>query len=131
MSSASGRPGEKVAVQLFLDSPSGAAPAALKWVMVFPARLLEVEEDGLTLGASANESGKSLTCAPREPYSYICVLAGGQKSIANGPVASFHFKIRADAHPGSALIKIDQVDAVTKDLKTLKLNGTETTVTLL
>jgi hypothetical protein len=125
VSSVSGVPGEKIAVDLSLDSPAGHAPAALKWVTVFPARLLELESKGPDVGSSAKKSGKSVTCAMREAYSYVCVLAGGPEPIANGLIATFHFKIRADAHPGTSVVKIDQVDAVTTDLKTLKLIGTE------
>jgi hypothetical protein len=125
VSTASGAPGEEIALDISLDSAAGSAPAALKWQMVFPARLLEVEKDGPEASSASKKSGKSLTCALREAYSYVCVLAGGEMPIANGSVATIWFKIRTEAHAGTSIITIDQVEAVTRDLKTVKLSGAE------
>ena len=125
VSSSSGAPGDKVVLDISMDSQAGQAPAVLKWELMFPARLLEIDGSGPEPSKTAKESGKSLTCAVRAEYTFVCVLAGGEKPIANGPIATFRFKIQASAHTGTSIIKIDQVDAVTKDLKTLKLSGAE------
>ena len=91
----------------------------------FPAQLLEIEDNGAEVSATAKELGKTLTCASRQVYVYVCVLAGGQKPIANGPIASFRFKIRSGAHTGVSTIRIDHVDGATKDLQSLKFAGSE------
>lgn len=124
VSSVSGSPGEKIAVEISLAASAADAPDTLKWETIFPAQLLEIAGSP-EAGRAAKESGKSLTCTLRESYSYVCILAGGKKSIANGPIASLPFKIRADAHPGTAPVRTDNVEAVTKDLKTVKLSGSD------
>ena len=125
VSSVSAAPGQKISVDISLDSAAGEAPATLKWEAVFPAELLEPESSGPTVGSAAKDAGKSLTCARRQAYSYVCILAGGQKPIANGPIAVLRFQIRAEARSGTSTVRIEQVEAVTKDLKTLKLSGVE------
>jgi hypothetical protein len=124
VSSVSGSPGDKIAIEISLVSSVGEGPDTLKWETIFPAQLLEVVGGPEAAGA-AKESGKSLTCTQRESYLYVCILAGGQKPIANGPIARFPFRIRADAHPGTANVRTSKVEAVTKDLKTLKLSGSD------
>ncbi len=79
VSSVSGAPGEKIAVVVSLD-PAGQSPATLKWRTIFPAQLLEPDGSGPEAGGAAKESGKSLTCAPREAYSYVCVLVRVDRS---------------------------------------------------
>lgn len=124
VSSVSGSPGEKIGIEISLVSAAKESPDTLKWETIFPAQLLEVVSSP-EAGSAAKESGKSLTCTLRESYSYVCILAGGQKAIANGLIARFAFKIRADAHPATANIHINKVDAVTKELKSLKLSGSD------
>jgi hypothetical protein len=94
-----GEPGETIAVQISLDAPTGKAPTSLKWETVFPVQLLQVEGIGPSPSSAAKESGKSFTCAPPKGYSYVCILAGGQKPVGNGPIATFRFRIQ----PGPAL----------------------------
>lgn len=125
VSSMSGAPGERISIHVSLESTSTQAATALSWETIFPAGLLEVDGEGPEVGSAAKESGKSLTCALRHPYLYVCLLAGGQKPIANGSVAVFRFRIRAEAHAGTSTLKVDRVDAVTKDLKPFKLGGAE------
>jgi hypothetical protein len=122
VSSVSGSSGEKISVVISLSSPVRESPDTLKWETIFPAQLLEVAGSP-EAGSAAKESGKSLTCTQRERYSYVCILAGGQKPIANGLIARFAFRIRTDAHPGTANIRISKVEAVTNELKTLKVSG--------
>ena len=122
VSSVSGSPAEKISVEIFLSSPVKESPDTLKWETIFPAQLLVVVGSP-EAGSAAKESGKSLTCELRETYSCVCILAGGQKPIANGLIARFAFEIRADAHPGTANIRISKVEAVTKELKTLVVSG--------
>lgn len=124
VSSVSGSPGEEISIEISLTSSAGESPDTLKWETIFPAQLLEMIGSP-EAGSAATDSGKSLTCTQRESYSYICILAGGQKPIANGPIARFAFRIRPDAHPGTAIIRGGKVEAVTRDLKTVKLSGSD------
>ena len=130
VSSVTSAPGEKVRLEISLDSTATRAPKALKWEVVFPAQLLELEGDGPEIGSAAMDSGKSLTCSRRKSYSDFCTLSGGQNPVANGPIAIFHFKIRATAEAGTAAVRIERAEAVTVDSKELTLNNAEGTVTI-
>lgn len=123
MSSASGSPGENVTLELSIDLPAGQNPTILKWETIFPAQLLEVDKPEIS--TTVADSGKSLTCNLREAYTYVCLLAGGQRPLENGPIATFRFKIRAGAHSGTSTVRIDHVEAATKDLQALKVLGGE------
>jgi hypothetical protein len=130
VSSVTSAPGEKVRLEISLDSATARALSALKWEVVFPAQLLEIEGDGPEIGGAAMDSGKSLTCAGRKPYSYVCILFGGQNPVANGPIAIFHFKIRTTAEAGTTAVRIERAEAVTVDSKELTLDNAEGTVTI-
>jgi hypothetical protein len=130
VSSVTSAPGEKVSLEISLDSAKASAPTTLKWEVVFPAQLLELEGDGPEIGSAAMDSGKSLTCSRRKSYSDFCTLSGGQNPVANGPIAIFHFKIRAAAEAGTAAVRIERAEAVTVDSKELTLNNAEGTVTI-
>ena len=125
-----GAPGQSVAVEISLDSPKGKAPATLQWVTVFPAQLLEMESRGPEAGRAAKDSGKTVTCAERKPYSHVCILTGGKGPIANGPIATFHFKIRTNAPPGTSAVRIEGAQGVTLNLQTVSLKDDKGTVTI-
>lgn len=124
VSSVSGSHGDNVVIEISLVSTVRESPETLKWETSFPAQLLEAVGSP-EAGSASKEAGKSLTCTQREPYLYVCILAGGQKPLANGPIARFPFRIRKDAHPGTANVHTSKVEAVTKDLKTVKLSGSD------
>jgi hypothetical protein len=128
--SVGGAPGEAVALVVSLNSPAGKAPAVLQWEMIFPAELVDPEGNGPEIGAAARDSGKSVTCAVRKPYSLFCVLAGGQKPIANGSIAIFHFRIRANARAGKSAFKIQAAEAATLDLREIALKDAEAILTV-
>jgi hypothetical protein len=130
VSSVSGAPGEKVELVISLDSPAGSAPAALQWETIFPAQILEDGGNGPEAGRAASDSGKSLTCTRRKTYSYACILVGGQKPVANGPIAIVHFKIRSEAHAGTAVVRVEKAEGATADLKQLTLKDAEGIVTI-
>jgi hypothetical protein len=130
VSSVTSAPGENVRIEISLDSAAAKAPTALKWELVFPAQLLEPEGDDPERGSAAMDSGKSLTCARRKPYSYSCTLSGGHSPVANGPIAIFHFKIRTIAEAGTTAVRIERAEAVTVDSKELTLSDAEGTVTI-
>ena len=123
VSSGTGAPGELISIEISLDAPAAELPAALKWETIFPAQLLSTEGEP-EIGGRPKKSGKSLTCKAREAYSYVCILAGGQNPIENGPIAIFHFRIHSDASPATSAVRAERVEAITKDLKILKLRTT-------
>jgi hypothetical protein len=128
VSSVTKAPGDKVTLDISANSQPGRAPVALKWDVVFPAQLMALEGDAPDTGSAATDSGKSLSCTARKPYSYSCVLSGGQNPIQNGLIASFHFKIRAPAGAGTTTLRIERAVATTADSKILSLNDTEAIV---
>lgn len=124
VSSASGRPGETVQVEILLKAPRTQPPWTLKWDTVFPAQL--VDPAGAPVPSDAVKgAGRTLTCTQRQSYSYVCILTGGNKALASGPVAVFRFKIRPDAHAGTFAIRPDHIDAVDQDLKKVKIAASE------
>jgi hypothetical protein len=128
VSSVTKAPGEKVTLEISADSQPSRAPVALKWEVVFPAQLMDMETDATEIGSAALQSGKSLTCTPRKPYVYVCILSGGQNPIANGQIAIYHFKIRTTAEPRTTAIRIERPEATMKDSKKWSLNNTEAIV---
>jgi hypothetical protein len=113
-----------------LDAPAGKAPTSLKWETVFPAQLLEVEGDGPSLSDAAKKSGTSLTCDTAKAYSYVCILAGGEKPLGNGLVATVRFKIRGDARIGDATITVEHGEAVSGDAARLTLTDARGLITI-
>jgi hypothetical protein len=130
VSSVAGAPGETIAVEISLEATAGKAPTALKWETVFPAQLLQVEGNGPSPSSTAKELGKSLTCAPPKAYSYVCILAGGQKPVGNGPIATFRFRVQSEARFGPATITVEHGEAVSGDAAQLTLTGAEGLITI-
>ena len=89
---------------------------------------MNMDVDATEIGSAAKDSGKSLQCTARKPYSYLCVPSGGQNPIANGPIAIFHFRIRTTAESGTTRLRIERAEATTPDSKEETLNNTESTV---
>jgi hypothetical protein len=128
VSSVTKAPGDKVTLDISANSQPGRAPVALRWEVVFPAQLMAMEGDAPEIGSAVTDSGKSLQCTARKPYSYSCALSGGQNPIANGLIAIFHFKIRTTAKPGTTTLRIERALATTADSKVVPLNDTEAIV---
>jgi hypothetical protein len=120
-------PGDKVTLDLSANSQPGRAPVALKWRLIFPVQLMEMDGDA-EVGSAARDSGKSLQCTSHSPYSYDCTLSGGQKAITDGLIAIFHFRIRPKAEAGTATFRMDKVECTTADSKQLNLDDAETTI---
>jgi hypothetical protein len=89
-----------------------------------------VEGNGPSPGGAAKESGKSLTCSAPKAYSYACILAGGQKPVGNGTIATFHFRIRPEARIGTATITVEHGEAVSPDATQLTLTDAEGLITI-
>jgi len=128
VSSVTKAPGDKVTLDISADSQPGRAPVTLRWDVVFPAQLMALEGDATETGSAAKDSGKSLQCTARNTYSYSCTLSGGQKTIANGLIAIFHFRILTTADSRKTALRIQKAAATTVDSKVLTLNDTEAIV---
>ena len=128
VSSVTKAPGDQVTLDISTNSQPGKAPVTVKWELVFPAQLMALDVDATETGSAALESRKTLQCTARNPYSYSCSLSGGQKPIANGPIAIFHFRIRTTAELGTTTLRIEKAVATTSDSKILSLNDTQATV---
>jgi hypothetical protein len=89
---------------------------------------MDIDSNATEIGSAAKDSGKSLQCTARKPYSYLCVLSGGQNPIADGPIAIFHFRIRTTAESGTIRLRVERAEATTADSKQETLNETESTV---
>jgi hypothetical protein len=120
-SSGSAAPGKNFDLEISVAPAADAGVSALRWKTTFPAQLLEIANPPET-GRAASTTGKSLTCAQPKDYVYVCIIAGGRKSIGAGPIAVFHFKVRENAHRGTATIRVDEVDAVTVKLDSVHLD---------
>jgi hypothetical protein len=114
-------PGEEVRVDISIESPPGKAPLTLKWDTVFPIQLLDLIGDSLEPGKAAKDSDKSITCVKPKPYAYTCIMFGAPKPLANGVIATLHFKLHPDARPGTATVKVQNGEAVAGDLKVFPL----------
>ncbi|MBZ5618896.1 MAG: AMIN domain-containing protein [Acidobacteriia bacterium] len=134
ISPASAAPGSTAAVRVELDFPLGAEPVALQWEISYPSPQLGLEEGDLVIGSAASSVGKSLACAGRVEsagvYVYRCVLAGGQKRVSNGPVALVNFRVRPQAQPGPATVRLSNAVGVSIDLSTVKIPPVEADVVI-
>jgi hypothetical protein len=130
VSSVAKAPGETVTLDISAESQPGKEPIALKWEVIFPAQLMEIEAAGPEIGKAAMDSGKSIKCTLRNPYTYVCVVSDGQKPIADGLIASFHFKIRTTAQARIVTLKIEAAESTTADSRKWPLNNTEAFVVI-
>jgi hypothetical protein len=128
VSSVTKSPGEMVTLEISANSQPSRAPVALKWEVIFPAQLMEMEGDAPEVGSAAIDSGKSLHCTALRPYAYDCILSGGQNPIADGLIATYHFKIQPKARAGTTTLKIEKAESTTLDSMKWPLNGTEVIV---
>lgn len=121
-------PGESVTLEISAESQQGKAPVSLTWEVVFPVQLMELEGGAPEIGSTAIKAGKSLQCTARTPYAYVCTLSGGQKPVADGTIAIYHFKIRAKAKAGITSLRIERAESTTVDSRKWTLNNTEAIV---
>jgi hypothetical protein len=128
VSSVTKAPGEIVTLEISASSEPSRAPIALKWEVIYPAQLMEIEGGAPELGRAAKDSGKSFQCTARKPYANVCVLSGGQKPMVDGLIAIYHFKIRPTAEAGTTTLRIEKAESTTVDSVKWPLNKTEVSV---
>ena len=100
-------------------SPAGREPIALQWKIALGTEVVAAQED-LIAGEAATGAGKTLTCSPptdlgKAGPTYLCILAGGKKAIANGTVILVKYKIKPDAKPGADVVRISDGIAVPQE----------------
>jgi len=134
LSSVSARRGDQVTIELSLESRAGSEPLALQWDAKFPAAQMTLVDDKVLIGSTARDAGKSLNCAVRDrtaaSYTCRCILAGAQKPIPAGVIATFRLTIDRKAKIGSTSVRVEQGIAVSKDLKQVLLEPVETSVAI-
>jgi hypothetical protein len=135
LSSASVAAGQTTKIEILLHAPPAKEPTALQWEVEYPARQVMLEPAGLESGPAAKSAGKQINCAGRWKkapltYSYLCILAGGQKVIEDGVIAILNIRAPAGAQPGKYSIRVDRAMAVTHDLKKIMLKKADGVVTV-
>ena len=122
--------GESFTLEVRYAALPAVTLTALKWDIIFPAQLMDLEGDAPEAGPSALASGKTLQCNLIKPYLYTCLLFGGQKPLGDGAAALFHFKIRTTVDPVASKLRLQDADASTADLKRVTLKDAEASVTI-
>jgi hypothetical protein len=95
---------------------AGKEPVALQWKMMLGTEVTAAVED-IVAGDAAKTAGKAVVCAPvtapeQEGLTYNCILAGGQKPIANGTIFLVKYRVKQKASPQTAVIRISDGIAV-------------------
>ena len=134
LSSAAAAGGDRIRIEISLESPRDQQPVAMQWETRIPVLRLVPLDRTLQIGPVARSAGKSITCAMKstspESASLSCLLQGGQQPIPDGVIAALRLEIPAGSESGSARIRIDGGMAVLKDLRQLSLGATETVVNI-
>jgi hypothetical protein len=128
-SSVTKAPGDMVTLRIFANSQPAKAPAGLKWELIFPAQLMDLDGKA-EIGDSATDSNKSLQCTLAKSYRYSCILSGGKGPIADGQIAMFRFRIRTTAERGKTSLRIERAVAIAADGKEEPLTGTESIIVI-
>jgi hypothetical protein len=116
-----------VTLRIFANSQPARAPVALKWELIFPAQVMDMEGDA-EMGNAVIDKDKSLKCTLRNPYTYVCTVSGGKNPIADGEIAIFRFRIRTTAPAVTTTLRLQKAVATSADGKDAALNNTESTV---
>lgn len=113
--------------------PTDKPLVALQWELAVP-RGLQIEAPGVVPGTAADLAGKSVNCAtrtdPKNGKICVCILAGGIQKIQEGAIAIVKFSAAADAQPGKAIIRIQKIQGVSADLKTVEIADASTPITI-
>lgn len=132
LSPASGRQGERVAIEISLKSAPGKEPQVLQWETTIPAAQLSFVDDDMSAGPAAQAAGKSFACALKTnaagTRTSLCILAGGLQQIQNGVVALLWLRILPQAPIGPVQVRTERGIAVMKGLKEVPLPPEETVV---
>ena len=88
-------------------------------------------------GSRASALSKSLTCALRTAKprtqrrtAYVCILAGGQKPIGNGPVAEVRYRAQWDVKGAPIRVVIEKILGVSADLKRIPIPNVDAIINI-
>lgn len=118
---------------LLLSTPVDRAPLALQWDLSLPP-VIAVRTEDITIGKAAQAAGKSLTCALRHPktasrrINYTCILAGGRKSLGDGPIAQVQYRAQWDPKGAPVQLEIENVLGVSGHLDRIPMASVNVTV---
>jgi hypothetical protein len=118
-----------------LDSLPGKEPLALQWELEFAGLALHMDFQNLAVGDAAKTAGKSIACTlvareKRDRFRYRCILAGGVRPIANGPIAIVPYTAERDGKPGHYPLKLSNGLSVSQNLAKEKLKDSAAQITL-
>ena len=121
---------------LILEAPEDKALAALQWEFSVPPAIA-VAKDDIAPGKAAESAGKSLTCARKADQGgaagavrYACILAGGERPIAQGPIAVVRYRAQTDVHGAPIRVHIEKALGVSADLKRIEIADTDAIITI-
>jgi hypothetical protein len=120
---------------LTLESPAGTAPLALQWEFTFPPNVV-VDAPDIVAGSAAGASQKALACRSVKTKDsgqgsvYVCILAGGEKAIPNGPVALVRYRVPPETRQIAEKVRVAKALGVTADLKSVELASTQAAITV-
>jgi hypothetical protein len=100
-----------------LKPRTGMAVVALQWELTAGPGIA-IESRDIIAGSAAESSEKSITCVAKQPK-FVCILAGGQKSLHEGTIAIVRYKIGAQAHGGAPIVR---------DLKKIEIGSAQATI---
>jgi hypothetical protein len=126
--------GESGSFLILLHAPKGMEVVGMQWELSALDDVTIAPND-VVIGSVAEAAEKSLVCSavpkgPGKAGRQICLLSGGGKKIADGPIAIVRYRVGRQAHAGNSAVRIDQAVAVTPDRKTVDLGHVEGFVTI-
>jgi hypothetical protein len=118
-----------------LDRSTGKPPASLQCDFVVPPAIAIAGQD-IQLGSAAASGDKNLTCGAAKTAStkpgavrYTCIIAGGSKSIPNGPILVVYYRPQK-ASSAPVRVGIEKVLAVSADGSAVPLPDSEAILAL-
>jgi hypothetical protein len=108
--------------------PGGTGLVALQWELsAGPGITLETGD--IMAGSAAESSQKTITCTARQTK-FVCILAGGQKTLPAGTITVVRYKVSARAHAGIVDVRIENATAVSADLKRIDIGSAKAAITV-
>jgi len=128
ISASTARRGASGSFLITLKPPVGGGVVALQWQLSVGAGVT-IDTGDIMAGSAAESAQKSLTCAARE-RAYVCILAGGQKSLPAGTIAVVRYKVGAQAHVGAVTVRIERAVGTSADAKRVEIGSAEAAITI-
>jgi len=124
-----GKRGESASFLIVLRAPEKAGVAAVQWELSAGAGV-SIDPADIVVGSAAAEAEKTLACSAMagragEERGKRCLLAGGKKTIPDGPIAIVRYRIDRRARAGTIPVRLEKILAVSADLQTIDLGRVE------